>query len=85
MWIPAQTTVPPGDRAQRHRDERTHRREEDRRVERLGRRSRAAAPSGAEQSAKRWAAASPGRMNANTRRPWWTATWAMMCAAAPKP
>ena len=31
------------------------------------------------------AAASPGRVNAKTRRPWWRATCATMCAAAPKP
>ncbi len=28
---------------------------------------------------------SPGRVKANTARPWWTATWQIMCAAEPKP
>ena len=38
MWIPPQTTVPPGDDgAQRERDERAVGREDDRGVERLGR------------------------------------------------
>src|SRR6184192_4278278 len=32
--------------------------------------------------AKRWPAASPGRVKANTRRPWAWATWASRCAAA---
>ena len=41
-----------------------------------------AAPS---RSANSRAASSPGRTNANTRRPSTLATWARMCAAAPKP
>ena len=28
---------------------------------------------------------SSARVNANTRRPSWSATWVMMCAAAPNP
>ena len=28
---------------------------------------------------------SSARVKANTRLPWWRATWQMMCAAAPKP
>jgi hypothetical protein len=40
MWMPAQTTVPPGThRAQRLGHQRPHRREDDARVERLRRRS----------------------------------------------
>ena len=35
--------------------------------------------------AKAWVAASPGRVNANTRRPWKRATWATMCAEEPNP
>ena len=30
-------------------------------------------------------ASSPARVKANTRRPWWRATWQTMCADAPKP
>ena len=32
-----------------------------------------------------WASASPSRVKAKTRRPSWRATWATMCALAPKP
>ena len=47
-------------------------------------------PEGPAHSAPRRArscspASSPGRVNANTRRPSWRATWQTMCAAAPKP
>ena len=50
MWMPAHTTVPPlRDGAQRRGNERTDRREDDRRVERLGRRGPSLArPLGAE-------------------------------------
>ena len=30
-------------------------------------------------------ASSPARVKAKTSRPWWTATWQIMCAAEPKP
>ena len=71
MWMPAQTTVPPlSDGAQRHRHERADRREDQRRVERLGRRlvgaARPAAPS---VRANACAALSPGRVKAKTSRP----------------
>jgi hypothetical protein len=35
--------------------------------------------------ARSWASASPSRVKANTRRPWWTATWQRMWAEAPNP
>ena len=87
MWMPAHTTVAARrGGAQRGRDELADRREDDRGVERLGAgRHRVAGPLGAELSASAWAASSSARVNANTRRPSCTATWQMMCAAAPKP
>ena len=36
-------------------------------------------------AAKAWPRSSPARVNAYTSRPWWTATWQIMCAAEPKP
>ena len=97
MWMPAQTTVPPGATARRA----------------TGTSSPAgakmiAASSGSgspplpgsetseppsvspaqaapSSSAKRCVSASPGRVSANTRRPWWAATWQTMWAEAPKP
>ena len=47
--------------------------------------SRVAGPLGAELARERLAGASPARVKAKTRRPWWRATCATMCAAAPKP
>ena len=37
------------------------------------------------ESANACEAVSSARVNANTRRPWWIATWQTMCAEAPKP
>ena len=75
------------DGAQGERDERAGRGEDQRGVERLGRRLVACArPLGAERRARMpGRRSSPARVKANTRRPSWTATWQMMWAAAPKP
>ena len=88
MWMPAQTTVPPGaTAAQRERHERADGREDDRGVERLGRRARSEPPAHAAPSSR---ANACGRVVARAREgvdlaalP--AATCARMCAAAPKP
>ncbi len=67
MWMPAQTTVPPfGDDPQRGRHQGADRREDQRGVERLGRRRvGAAGPDRAELAGETPAvAASPGRVKA---------------------
>ena len=87
MWIPAHTTVPPFAVARKgRRDERSHRSEDDRRVQLFGRRRQGVAgPLGPDSSANRCDTSSSARVRANTRRPSWTATWQTMWAAAPKP
>ena len=87
IWIPAQTTLPPGARA----------------FSACGTSSPAEAKmiaasssSGGSSSlppaqlaprlrANSWVRSSPGRVKANTSRPCQTATWQIMCAAEPKP
>ena len=87
MWMPPQTTRPPlRTAASAGGNERADRREEDRRVERPGGlSSEPPAQSAPSERANACPAASPGRVKAKTRRPCQRPTWAMMCAAAPKP
>ncbi len=68
MWMPPQTTMPPlRTAAQRRRHQGADRREDDRGVERLGRRSsEPPAQTAPRRRAKAWAAASPGRVKAKT-------------------
>ena len=86
MWMPAQTTVPPlRDRRQRLGDELACGGEDDRGVELLRPLADGPARTAPSSRASDWAASSPGRVKAKTRRPSWRASWATMCAAAPKP
>ncbi len=88
MWMPAHTTVPPRvDRTQRGGHQCADRGEDDRRVQRLrwGTASEPPAQTAPISRANSCAAVSPGLVKANTVRPCQRATWAMMCAAAPKP
>ena len=87
MWIPAHTTVPPGATARSAAGTSAP----------TGAKISAAssgsgpgaiaspAHSAPSERASSCAALSSARVKANTRRPWATATWQMMCAAAPKP
>ena len=56
-----------------------------RRAPRAARSSEPPAQTAPSSRANAWPSASPGRVKAKTRRPWCRATWATMCAAAPKP
>ena len=88
MWMPPQTTMPPlRHRPQRGGHELAGRREDERGVELLGRRAeRVARPLGAQLEREGLRGRRrPRAVKANTRRPWWRATWQTMCAAAPKP
>ena len=88
IWMPPHTTVPPlrvaasaaGTSAPTGR-------EDQRRVELLGRALvRAAGPYRAEAAREILRRrCRPARVKAKTSRPWWRATCATMCAAAPKP
>ena len=81
--MPPQTTVPPlRHRLQRRRHQLARRGEDQRGVQLLGRRAGASPAHSAPSSrAKACVALSSARVNANTRRPWWTATWQTMWAA----
>jgi hypothetical protein len=87
MWMPPQTTVPPGATARSAAG--TSAPTGAKRIAASsssgGRSSDAPAHAAPSSRAKRWASSSPRRVKANTFRPWWRATWATMCAAAPKP
>src|SRR2546428_378785 len=84
IWIPAQTTVPPFETARSATGTSAP----------IGAKMIAAssgsggswsdppAHSAPQSSANVRPSTSPGRVNANTLRPWYLATWAMMCAAA---
>ncbi len=75
-----------GEDAERLRDERSGGGEDDRGVERLGRVSSLPPAQDAPSSrANACVRSSPARVNANTSRPWNTATWQIMCAAEPNP
>ena len=88
MWMPPQTTVPPGATARSAAGTSlTRGREDERGVELLRRACRRMRPPTRRPAsrAKPCAAASPARVKANTRRPSCRATWQTMWAAAPKP
>ncbi len=86
MWMPAQTTAPPGASA---RSATVTSSPTGAKMiaasSSSGRSSEPPAHSAPSSRANACVAVSPGRVNANTRRPWCTATWQTMCAEAPKP
>jgi len=74
------------DGGQSGRNQLAGRGEDDRAVEFLRRTvERPACPSGADLNGELLGVVSPGRVNANTVLPSARATWATMCAEAPKP
>src|SRR6266545_1189608 len=87
MWIPAQTTVPPFATAPSATGTRapTGAKRIAASSSSGGRSSEPPAHSVPSSRAKFWASVSPGRVNANTRRPCARATCATMCADAPNP
>ena len=87
MWIPAQTTTPPFASAASAAG--TSAPAGAKMIAASsssgGRSSEPPAHSAPRLRANAWPSASPGFVKAKTRRPWWRATWATMCAEAPKP
>ena len=87
MWMPAQTTAPPGAsaRSAAGTSAPTGAKISAASSSEGGAASESPAQAAPRARANRFAASSPGRTKAKTCRPWWRATWAMMWAAAPKP
>ena len=87
MWIPPQTTLPPlaSARSAAGTSSPAGAKISAASSSSGGGPSASPAHSAPSSSANACVSSSPARVNANTRRPWWTATWQMMCAAEPKP
>ena len=87
MWIPAHTTTPPGPTARSAAGTSAPTGAKISAASSGSGPGRVASPAHSAPSdrASAWAPVSSARVNAKTRRPSATATWQMMCAAAPKP